>query len=238
VKNSNDKQEKNSKDVIVDGLHEGTKVIASAVPFVSYLHSIFVKSPAEKRLLAMIDKLEQDLQRLQQIYTNLTPESLAENQLFITATSNVLLISVREHREQKLTALRNIVLNTAIPNDLDEDIQLMFIDLIDTFTTWHIKLLVFFSNDNWWQLLGYVKDTEKLDGDDVVAKLTNFYQELTDKSFVNKIVNDLSNNQLIVIPPVGGINSYLLTEDTPDLRLNSPLLSELGMKFIKSITSP
>jgi hypothetical protein len=49
--------------------------------------------------------------------------------------------AIRNHQKEKLEALRNAVLNSAEKNALDEDIKLMFVSLIDTFTPWHLRIL-------------------------------------------------------------------------------------------------
>ena len=50
-------------------------------------------------------------------------------------------IALRSHQEEKLNALRNGVINTAKPMFPEDDIYLMFINWIDTFTPWHLRIL-------------------------------------------------------------------------------------------------
>ena len=44
-------------------------------------------------------------------------------------------IAIRNHQRKKLEALRNAVLNSALVNASEEDIQLMFLNFIEYLTT-------------------------------------------------------------------------------------------------------
>src|SRR5271166_5936919 len=59
--------------------------------------------------------LERALHALQHQYEELSTEVLAQNESFVTAATHALLIAVRTHQQEKLDALRNAVLNAALP---------------------------------------------------------------------------------------------------------------------------
>lgn len=226
------------KESVLDFTHETTKFLASLIPIVGYLHAIFVKSPVERRLVDAIESLGGDLEKLEQQHSRLTIKHLSNNPVFITAVSNILLISIREHREEKLTALRNIALNTALPNDVDEDIQLMFVQMVDDFTTWHLKLLSFFSAA-WWEILGYEDLDTKLDSTAVADQIMRYFPRLNDKAFFYRVVNDLSNSQLLIFPELSFIKrDYLVLESSQDLVLKKIKLTLLGEQFVTFITNP
>ena len=69
------------------------------------------------------------------------PESLKENPTFISVMLQASQAALRAHQEEKLTALRNSVLNAAAGVEIDEDLQAIFLNLIDTFTPWHLRVL-------------------------------------------------------------------------------------------------
>jgi predicted DNA-binding protein YlxM (UPF0122 family) len=75
-------------------------------------------------------------------------ENLPRNEKFISAYSASLLIASRNHQKEKLDALRNAVLNTALPSDIGEDLQLSFVNYIDRLTPSHIVALQAYS-DYW-----------------------------------------------------------------------------------------
>jgi hypothetical protein len=58
--------------------------------------------------------------------------------------------ALRNSQKEKLTALRNAVLNAALPNPPEESIQQMFVNFIDSLTVWHLKLLDLVQNPEEW----------------------------------------------------------------------------------------
>jgi hypothetical protein len=55
-------------------------------------------------------------------------------------------VALRNHHTEKREALCNAVLNVASGNAPQDNIQLMFLDFIDTLTPWHLRILHFFQN--------------------------------------------------------------------------------------------
>lgn len=58
-------------------------------------------------------------------------ESLKENQVFLTTVMHATTAALRNHQKEKLEALQNAVLNSAMNIDVDENLQLLFWDLVD-----------------------------------------------------------------------------------------------------------
>jgi hypothetical protein len=50
-------------------------------------------------------------------------------------------IALRNHQEEKLEALKNVVVNSVLPSSVDDDLKLMFIDLVDELKVLHLRLL-------------------------------------------------------------------------------------------------
>lgn len=73
-------------------------------------------------------------------------EDLKNNETFITTVMQASQTAIRNHQKEKLEALRNAVLNAALPNAPEEDLQVMFLNLIDTLTVSHIKILHFLND--------------------------------------------------------------------------------------------
>jgi len=59
----------------------------------------------------------------------------------VTVAMQATQIALRNHQEAKLEALRNAVLNAALPNPPQEDEQMIFLRLIDQLTPWHLRVL-------------------------------------------------------------------------------------------------
>jgi hypothetical protein len=107
-------------------------------------------APLEKRKEKWMQELAEAITQLQQIVGDLTPESLAENEAFITMAIQASGIAMRSHQQIKLDALRNAVINLALPTSIDEDEQMAFIHLVDQFTPSHLRLLALLNNPHKW----------------------------------------------------------------------------------------
>lgn len=73
-------------------------------------------------------------------------EKLQDNDQFIDTAIEVMQIAIKTSNTEKKDALRNALLNSALPNPPEETLQKMFISFIDTLSVWHIKLLTLFDN--------------------------------------------------------------------------------------------
>ncbi len=98
-------------------------------------------SPVDRRRLEWLTTLGEDLSRLKEQVVDLTDQKLSENAAFVSATLQATQIAGRTHREEKLRALRGAVLNTAAGLALEDDVQAMFLDAVDSLTASHVRFL-------------------------------------------------------------------------------------------------
>lgn len=68
---------------------------------------------------------------------------LAHDEAFITTTLHATQAALRTHQRETVRALRNAVLNVAVGNAPDEDLRLMYLDVIDGLTPCHMQILSF-----------------------------------------------------------------------------------------------
>ena len=107
-------------------------------------------SPIEKRKEAWLQHLAGIVKEVEDRVAELTPEKLAENEAFVTVAMQASQIALRNHQQAKLEALRNAVLNAALPNPPQEDEQMIFLRLIDQLTPWHLRVLSLLDNPVRW----------------------------------------------------------------------------------------
>src|SRR2546422_762130 len=50
-------------------------------------------------------------------------------------------VALRNHQADKRQALKNAILNAALPNPPDDARQQMFLTWVDQFTVWHLRVL-------------------------------------------------------------------------------------------------
>ena len=120
------------------------RAAVSAIPVVGSpvveLMALVVTPPIEKR---RNEWMEQVADRLCQIQDEerLRIEDLPSNDAFIDTVLHATQAAVRTTSEWKRTALRNAVLNSALPDPLEATKRQIFIRLVDDCTEWHLRIL-------------------------------------------------------------------------------------------------
>lgn len=131
-----------------DLVHTATKAGLSTIPWiggpVAELFSLIIQPPIEKRRQAWMEQVAEGLRRLEE--NGLKIESLRDNEEFISAVLHASQIALRNHQQTKLEALRNAVLNVGRGQAPDHALQLMFLNFVDTFSEWHVRVLKLFQN--------------------------------------------------------------------------------------------
>ncbi len=115
----------------------------------SELLGLIVAPPLEKRRLEWMERVGTGLIDLEQ-KMGVVLQQLQENDKFIDAAMDATQIALRTSQNEKLEALRNALLNVALPHSPEESLQKMFFSFIDMFSVFHIRLLELFQNPRKW----------------------------------------------------------------------------------------
>jgi hypothetical protein len=130
---------------VADHAHLAARAVISAIPVAggpaAELFALVVASPLTKRRDAWLESLAEGLAKLAAKLEGFKIEALAENVAFISAMMQATQVALRTHHSQKLEALRNAVLNVALGRAPNENLQAIFLCLIDDFTPLHLQLL-------------------------------------------------------------------------------------------------
>lgn len=133
-----------------DVAHTLARAGLSAVPIVggpaSELFSLVVVPSLEKRRDKWIESIAEALKTLETEVEGFRIGNLCDNEIFISTMMQASQAAIRNHQKQKLEALRNAVLNAALPNAPEEDLQLMFLNFVDSLTSWHLRVLKLFND--------------------------------------------------------------------------------------------
>jgi hypothetical protein len=219
-----------------DRLHRLVTTLVSPIPYAEEIITAIVKPPLDKRREDWLIELATAVVELQRQHEQLTAEYLSQHPVFITAVMEATTIAVRTHREDHLSYLRNMVLNAALPEAPDDDTQKMFFRMADEFTSWHITILEFFKQSNWYVTMGYELPMKGFP-DDAVQKLVEIFPQLNGKhTFTNRIVNDLIDWRLLSID-----NLSLSHADTVIVvrhNFDPEIVTDLGREFLGFIHSP
>jgi hypothetical protein len=145
---------KEPKPTREDYVHKGIKTVVASIPGVGAIaaevFSTVFEAPVAKRRSEWINSIANSLLELEKKVEGFSIENLSQNEMFITATLQATNISMRNHQHEKIELLRNAVLNSALPKAPEDDVQLMFLNFIDTFTLTHITALDVLDNPIKW----------------------------------------------------------------------------------------
>ena len=136
-----------------DKAYRVTRAALSAIPGVGgtavELFTSIIEPPLERRRRKWMVDVTEALNRLEQ-ERGIDIESLQENEQFFTTLVQASQAALRNHQDEKLSALKNSVCNSALPNPPEESLQQIFLNFIDSFTVWHLKILNLFQDPTRW----------------------------------------------------------------------------------------
>jgi hypothetical protein len=104
----------------------------------------------EQRREEWFTKLAEAIEDLRNRVNDFDIDSLADNDLFVDAVVSATRTVEHTHQEDKLTALRNAVLNSVSPDAPDADTQAVFFNMVDRFTPSHLRLLTLWDDPPAW----------------------------------------------------------------------------------------
>jgi len=218
-----------------DIAREVGRAIVSAVPAAGgplqvAFENIFA-SPIEKRKQAWLEQLAEVVTEVQERVKELTPEKLAANEVFVTVAMQASQMAIRNHQQAKLDALRNAVLNSALPNPPQEDEQMIYLRLIDQLTPWHLRVLSLMNNPLEWMERNNVTYPRWGTGG-VSTVIEHCLPDLRgQRDTYDQIVRDLQAEGLL------GQGQYVHLNMTGHGMVESRT-TDRGRRFIKFITAP
>jgi hypothetical protein len=127
-------------DTVLAFVRAGVSLIPGVGSPAVELMTLVVTPPIEKRRNEWMEEVADKLCQLQE-EEKLRIEDLPSNDAFIDTVLHATQAAVRTTSECKRTALRNAVLNSALPHPPDETKRQIFIRLVDECTEWHLRIL-------------------------------------------------------------------------------------------------
>lgn len=108
--------------------------------------SVFIEPSLVRRRVTWLKDLADDFDRFK---AKCDPENLGKNEALISAMVQATRIAAATHQEEKRKMLRNALLNIAVGNAPDEDMQQVYLSAIEALTPSHVRVLeVLRSGDN------------------------------------------------------------------------------------------
>ncbi len=217
-----------------DHVHTLARAGIGSIPVIgaaaTELFQMIITPSLEKRKAVWMNDVAEGLRALEG-EKRLRLEDLAENEVFIDTVLYASNAAMRTSQEEKREALRNAVLNSALPNAPDESRQQMFLQLVDTQTVWHLRILKLFTDPR-QRFEEQGKETPRYD---IAGSLENLlceaYPELSGhRDFYDQTAKDLYNHGLLGID---NLRQFISGEGAFSNRA-----TKLGLRFIHFITAP
>lgn len=184
------------KENLVDKVSKVIKAgIDSVVPggaIATELLLSFVKMPYQKRSEEWQQAITEALIKIES--NGISLDELKNNEEFIDILLQAIPMGLKHHQNEKRSMLKNAIIHSANHDAPELSLQQTFLNCIDTFTIWHIKVLTLFTNPTKW----FKNAGQGLPGAGMVGSvrgtLESAFPELrNDKSFVDYIWTDLYN---------------------------------------------
>ena len=222
-----------SEATLEDRLHTLVKAGIASIPVVgaaaSELFTVILASPLEKRRAEWMNDVAEHLKELEEGGA-LNLKDLQNNETFITTVMQASQTAIRNHQSEKREALRNAVLNSALPHAPEESIQQYFITLIDTFTVEHIRLLDLFKDPPAWFENNNVA-LPQFSSAGLESIITSAWPELNNQyEFLNAVLEELQGKGFFV---GGGLRITMTKHGLFDKRT-----TKMGDSFLAFITAP
>lgn len=213
--------------------HAAARALLGSIPIVgsaaSELFNAIVVPPLERRRdnfrQAVAEKLEELAGR-----KVLTVEGLQQNEGFISSVTQAAQAAMKTSSMEKREALRNAVLNSALPGSPDDSLRHIFIQFVDDLTEWHLRMLKLFHDPADW----FQKNNRTKPGL-IVGSLKNVliaaYPELESRrAFYDLVASELDAKKLL---DVGSLHA---TSSGNGMWVKRT--TELGDKFLAFISEP
>ncbi len=202
-------------------LAQGTaRAALAAIPIVggsiTEVMTLVLAPAISRRRDTWLKELADALDELERRVEGFRIENLAQHEAFVSATIQAIRAAISTHQREKLEALRNAVLNVALSKTADEEKQIFFLNLIETFSATHFELLRLFASP---------------------ATFPGSRREelRARRAVTDPMVNDLNNQGLLVDPRPFVARSR---ESSESLTIAGWRLTPLGDEFLLFIALP
>jgi len=155
--------------------------------------------------------------------------ALVNNNKFVDVLFQASSFAARTSEQEKITAFKNAILNTALHPKEYDIMGIVFLNLVNQFTVWHIRLLHLFDNPSRW-----FSDNGKQPPNIMMGSAMSIIREAypsfgLDSSLADLIWNDLKS--------AGLQNSADLRTSVSGQSLMEGRLTHLGKQFLNFISN-
>lgn len=161
----------------------------------------------------------------------ITEGALQENEKFFTTLVHASNVALKNHQSEKIEALRNAVINSALPGAPDDSLQQIFLNLVDVCTVWHLAFLSLFQDPNRWAAEHQLPFPDGWNMGGLTQVIEHAFPELRGRSgFYGVIWKDLYQRGLI---STDGLGTTMTLQEMLSKRTTG-----LGDAFVQFISAP
>lgn len=219
-----------------DEVHASAGTALSMMPVVGgaakEIFNAIVAPPLAKRQAKWIKSVVEKLKELEEKIEGFKIENLTENQNFLSIVTYATIIAIRNHQKEKLEALHNAVLNTALSHLIEEDFMHMFLNFVDELTPWHLRLLRYFDKPGEWLKQNKIPSPNLYMGNLISIMNAAFPELEKNREFARQLIRDLYSRDLISAD-ISDMNTMMSKAG-----MYSSNTTSLGKQFLSFITSP
>jgi len=184
-----------SKTTKGDIAHSAIKAGLGSLPVIgsaaSELFGFLVTPPLEKRRINWMNDVAEKIKELES-KGEINYEELKDNDLFLDVVLQATSLALKTSEKEKVQAFKNVILNSALGELTDETKIKIFLNQIDNFTTWHIKILHFIDDPQQWFSNAGITPKDYMMGS-LHSVIIDAFPELKDQDALLDIIwNDLN----------------------------------------------
>jgi hypothetical protein len=208
------------------------KGAASAIPFAGGPAAEIIDQVLRPVLAARREKWFQSvgeaIEDLRRTRSEFDLKALLSNEEAMTVLVSASTAAIKTHEEEKLTALRNAVINSAIGLGADTHEQLMFVRFVDELTALHLRLLVYLRDPGeWYDKRGIQRPA-----------LMGARAELVDRAFPELAGRRETYLQVVRELSARGLATEGLTGMVTERAMWDSLITPLGRRFLEFVMPP
>jgi len=190
---------------------------------------LLLAPPFAQRRDEWLEDLARRLHDLERTVTGFRFDDLSRNEQFVSATIQATQAALQTHQREKLEALRNTVLNTALGKGGDNNRRGIFLSLVDRFTAAHLRILSKLDNPSNYEAWRNAPPRELNERRGPVEWVKAFVPGLDteDPGLVKILIDDLQRAGLV------GMKG-----DDPYIPRDWDWMTVLGRKFLRFISNP
>jgi len=110
---------------------------------------LILAPPITNRRIKLVTDIGQMLKDLEK-ENKIRLEDLLANDQFIDTVFQATSFALKTSEEEKIKAFKNAILNSALGHAPDKTISQIYLNLVDNFTTWHIRILHLVNDPESW----------------------------------------------------------------------------------------